>query len=59
MKAPAGLLILAPQAIGASQVEQHHGSSRGHAAWVTHRNLLPCCATHTQKNNTDTVFIPA
>lgn len=41
MKTPAGLVVLAPQAVGASQVEEHHGASGGHTAGVAHGDLLP------------------
>lgn len=43
MKTPAGLVVLASKAVGASQVEEHHGASRGHTARVAHGDLLPCC----------------
>lgn len=44
------LLVLAPQAVGAAQVKEHHGPSRGHATGVEHRSLLACSAnTHTHK----------
>lgn len=61
MKTPAGLVVLAPQAVGASQVEEHHGASRGHTARVAHGDLLPCCGQteghregHTLKNTKNT-----
>lgn len=51
IEAFASLLVLAPQAVGAAQVEEHHGPSWGHATGVKHRRLLAWFAqTHkTQK----------
>lgn len=43
MKTPPGLVVLAPQAVGTSQVEEHHGASSRHTAGVAQRDLLPCC----------------
>lgn len=40
IEAFASLLVLAPQAVGAAQVEEHHGPSRGHATGVKQWRLL-------------------
>lgn len=45
MQAFAGLIILAPQAVGAAQVEEHHGLRCCHTAGVKQRHLLSCCTT--------------
>ena len=47
MKALARLVVLAPQTVGAAQVEEHHGPRRRHAAGVAQRRLFGCCGTHT------------
>lgn len=53
----AGLLILAPETVGAAQVEKHHGPSWCHAAGVTQGSLLPCCAhAHTHTKTITVVF---
>lgn len=55
MQALARLVVLAPQAVGAAQVEEHHGPSRGHTAGVTEGGLLPCCM-HTVNHPVRLVF---
>lgn len=52
IEAFASLLVLTPQAVGAAQVEEHHGPSWGHATGVKHRRLLAWFAqTHKTKDN--------